>query len=259
MVVNAHKVHFQFILIILFVGSSISALKAQVKVKDSCINAPMLAANFAFQLPGGDLAERFGYNSNIGGDFMYKTRKNWIWGFSAHFIFGNQLRDAGILDSMVTERGGIINRDGHYADVRLYERGFDAYFRFGKLFPVIGPNPNSGIVIIGGLGLLQHKIRIENIGNDSPQLDDEYKKGYDRLSNGLALNEFIGYMNMDNRRLLNFYFGLELVQGFTQNRRSYNYDTRSQDTEQRFDLLTGFRVGFIVPLYPKVPKDFYYY
>jgi hypothetical protein len=43
--------------------------------------------------------------------------------------------------------------------------------------------------------------------------------------------------------------GLELTQAFTQSRRSYNFDTRSTDTESRQDFLTGFKIGWTLPLY----------
>ena len=85
----------------------------------------------------------------------------------------------------------------------------------GYVFPVLSPNPNSGIIVSGGIGILQHKILIDFRDAQIPQLGEEYKKGYDRLSYGLALNQFVGYVFFGNKKLINFYAGVELTQAWT--------------------------------------------
>ena len=110
-----------------------------------------------------------------------------------------------------------------------------------------------------GVGLIQHKIRIEVIGNNIPQLSKEYKKGYDRLSNGLLLTQSVGYLYLSTNRLLNFYIGVECMEGFTQSRRSFDYDLMKQDTKKRLDVLYGGKIAWILPLYKKAPQSFYYY
>ncbi|MCK6649378.1 MAG: hypothetical protein L6Q66_06965, partial [Bacteroidia bacterium] len=99
----------------------------------------------------------------------------------------------------------------------------------------------------------------ETIGNNIPQLDSDYKKGYDRLTNGFLLSQNLGYLYLSNNRIANFYIGFECMQGFTQNRRSYNFDQMKQDTEKRVDILYGGKVSWILPLYKKAPKEFYTY
>ena len=123
----------------------------------------------------------------------------------------------------------------------------------------MGPNKNSGLLLMGGLGFLQHRIRIENLDNRVPNLNDDYVKGYDRLSNGFAAHQFIGYMHLSNSRRLNFYVGFELNQAWTQNRRGYNFDKQQVDKEKRLDLLYGIKVGWILPLYPKGAQKYFYY
>src|SRR5688572_23891874 len=100
-------------------------------------------------------------------------------------------------------------------------------------------------------GFIQHKIRIETIGNAVPELRHDYKKGYDHLTNGWHLSEFIGYTYFSNRQLVNFYGGFELTQGFTANRRDYNFDNLGNSDKNRLDLLYGFKLGWILPLYKK--------
>ena len=232
---------------------------AQVSIKDSTVAVVLVGTSYAFQLPGGNLADRFGYNSNAGMAFFQKTKKNWLWSVNGSFMFGNRLKETGMLDSISTQGGYIIDQNGEFADIRLYERGFTASACLGKLIPAFGPNPNSGIFFLAGAGFMQHKIRIESIGNRTPQLNGDYKKGYDRLTGGFALTQFVGYLFLSNNRLANFYAGFECTEGFTQSQRTYDYDLMKRDNTKRKDLLYGIRIGWILPLYKKAPKQFYYY
>ena len=175
-------------------------------------------------------------------------------------MFGNQVHESGILDSIKTSDGFLIESDGKLVDTHLLERGFSTFLKFGKLFTAWGPNKNSGIVAIAGLGFIEHKIRIELIGGSNkstPQLSDEVKKGYDRLSNGIALSQSLGYIYLSNNRITNFYAGIEIIEGFTKNRRNFDYDLMKKDDRLRTDLLFGIRVGWILPLYKRMPKEFY--
>jgi len=231
---------------------------AQVSIRDSSISFAMIGGTFAYQAPGGDLADRFGNNFNVGGTFQWKTKKNWIFGIDGNFIFSDAVKESNILEKISTSQGLVIGQDGLFADIFLYERGFMFSGKAGKIFPVIGPNPNSGLVATLGVGLLEHKIRIEDKGNKAPQVSDEYKKGYDRLTNGLSLTEFLGYINFGSRRLINFMVGIECTQAFTKNRRNFNFDTMEQDTKSRLDLLFGLRAAWIIPVYKRTPKEYYY-
>ncbi|MBN4061824.1 hypothetical protein JYU20_01330 [Bacteroidales bacterium AH-315-I05] len=235
---------------------------AQVNLKDSTVTVPLLNVSYSYQWPGGDMAKRFLSNSNIGVSLLVKTKKNWIFGVEGNFLWRDTIRGNSILDSIKTqpgESGFVIDQNGEYGDIFLYERGFTVCLKAGKIIPFKKPNPNSGLLLLGGIGLLQHKIRIENKDKNVPQVQGDYAKGYDRLSNGILFTEFIGYQYLSNNRLLNFFFGVELMQAFTKNRRSYNFDTMQKDDTQRTDLLYGIRAGWTIPLYKKIPKEFYYY
>jgi len=231
---------------------------AQARVKDSLLFAPLVGVSYSYQISGGDLKKRFGNNSNVGAMFLVKTRSNWLLGADYSYLFGNKIKESGILDSIKTQSGFIIDANGQYAETRMFERGFSASVKLGKLFPYLGPNKNSGFVGIISFGMLQHKIRIEDIGNRSPQLSKEYRKGYDRLTNGFAISEFVGYLLLSNNRMINVFGGFEFTQAFTQSRRSFNFDTMERDSKQRLDYLSGIRVGIILPLYKRGPMDYYY-
>jgi hypothetical protein len=247
------------ILCVIITGSIGRQVQAQGDVSDTGIVIPMFYATYAFQLPGGDMAERFGYNSNVGGGFKVKTRNNWLMGADFGYIFGNQIKNKSeILSGIATEDGFLIDGGGKLIDVFFYERGFTVSAQFGKIIPVLSPNPNSGITITVGAGLMQHKIKLEDTDNSAPQIKGEYKKGYDKLTNGFSLNEFVGYTYFGNNRLLSFFAGFEFVQGFTQSRRSYDFNLGAPDTQKRIDLQYGIKIGWIVPLYKRKPKGYYF-
>ncbi|MCD4696117.1 MAG: hypothetical protein K8S16_07730 [Bacteroidales bacterium] len=234
---------------------------AQNDINDTSLSIPMFYASYAIQIPGGDMADRYGLNSTIGGGFLWKTTENWIFGADFSYIFGNDIKDSDeLLANLLTENGNIIDMGGSFTDYSLYERGFYISGRFGKLFPVLSPNPNSGIVVMGSAGYLQHKIRIEVLNNSAPQLNGDYKKGYDRLTGGFGISEFIGYMYLGNSRLFNFFGGVEFNQAWTKPLRDVNFDTRLPDEKQnRFDSFIGFRIGWIVPVFQRLPEKHYYY
>lgn len=204
--------------------------------------------NYDFQQPGADMKERFGNNSALGAGLSYKSKSNWMFGFNWSFMFSPNVRENGVLDSLRNNFGYIIAQNGSYASVTLSERGYHFFFTAAKIFPLTRKNLNSGIMISGGMGFMQHKIRIAVPNNNVPQLSKEHRKGYDRLSNGLALNEFIGYYFMDKKRYISFYVGYNLMQGFTQSRRDWNYDTMTRDTQKRNDFLSGIRFGWVFPI-----------
>jgi len=235
-----------------------AASTAQQSLRDSSISIFMICPSFAYQIPGADLAKRYGNNLNIGGSFNYKSKTNWLIGFEGFFIFGDDIRETGIFDSISTNQGYIIGTGGKYADIRTYERGYQFNLKIGKIIPTWGPNENSGILLTGAAGFLQHKIRIENATNDAPQLSGAYLAGYDRRTNGLALTEFAGYQYLSNKNRVNFFAGFEFVQAFTQNRRSYNFDTMMQDNTKRFDTLNGLRVGWVFAIFKRKPRDYYF-
>ena len=234
------------------------AARGQFRVKDTTVAFSAIAVTGAYQTPAGDMGDRFGDNFAVGISFFRKTATNWIWGFEGSYFFGGAVNENTILSDISTREGYVIGADGSYADVFLHERGYCIFAKGGRIFPVIGPNPNSGILATLGAGFMQHKIFIEDKGNTAPQLSDEYRKGYDRLTNGLCLSQFAGYVHFSNSRRLNFYAGIEAMEGFTQNRRTINFDTGLHDDKHRSYILIGIRIGWIIPLYKKMPKEIYY-
>jgi len=244
-----------FTIILVFI--SLLSFSQRKIVKEASI--PMFSFSYAFQIPQRDMAIRFGANSNVGVGYTYKTQKGWLIGLEAEYLFSQNINEDSILDGLRTSNGNILNKYGEYANIIMSERGYYTGIKVGKILPMFQFVPNSGIYLSGSVGFLEHKIRIENQGNITPQVTGDYAKGYDRLTNGLAIKEFVGYMYIGENQYTNFYAGFEFYQSWTQNRRSFNFDTMEQDLSKRNDNFVSFRVGWIIPLYRQIPDEYFTY
>lgn len=211
---------------------------------------------YAHQWPGGDLALRFRDNSNLGLGIWRKGEKQWLLGVEAGFLFGNKVIEPGMLRNLINSAGQVVDQDGIMADVFLLQRGWALFGVAGRLITVIGPNPNSGLVLKVGGGYMRHKVRVQTQKNVVPQLEGEYLEGYDRLTAGPAVLGYAGYQHYGKRRFLNYHIGLEVMAGFTQPLRAFNFDTERYNSGDRFDLLTGIRAGLSLPIYRKPDENF---
>ena len=222
---------------------------------------PSFSVFYAYEISGGDLSSRFGANHKVGGAFSLKFKTNWIISLEGSYMFGQDLKEEAysVLDNLKTDDGQITSKFGTPGSIILSERGINVMLKGGKILPFLQLNKNSGPFIMGGIGFLQHKINIENAGNDTPQISEEYRPGYDHLTYGTAFSESIGYRLYAKNRMTNFYIAFEWTQGLTKNRRAYNYNTMEYDTKLRLDMLYSFKIGFIIPFARRAPKDFYTY
>lgn len=237
-----------------------ASLSAQVNIRDSCIATPLIYATYGYMFPQGDLAQQFGSNSSIGGGFMVKTKNNWLIGAEGNYLFGQSVKNSdSILKGIMTRDGFVIDANGYMADIVYYERGYNFFAKFGKAFSILAPNPNSGFTVMAGVGYIQDKIRIHNIDNTAPQLQGDYNKGYDRLNGGMAVSGSIGYMYLSNSRLLNFSAAFEVMQAWTKPYRDYDFGTGQKDTRSFSSQFYTIRVCWMIPLYKRLPKEFYLY
>jgi len=234
---------------------------AQVSLKDSSIFMPIIYASYGYFIPGGDMADRFNNNSSIAFGVQIKTVSNWTFGLEYNHLWSSSINDGdSILKHVLTSDGQLIDIGGLYAVFDMFGRAFTITGQVGKVIPVFSPNPNSGILLKAGIGYMQHWVRIQVKEQESvPWLDGDYNKGYDRLTSGLVLNQFIGYSYVGSTRVLNFFGGFEFSQGFTQNRRDIDFDTGMKDDKKQIDLLFGFRIGWMIPVYRKTTSGYYFY
>ncbi len=241
---------------LLLLTCSLMGLKAQNTFKRKFEPHQILLFDIVVkqQYHGADMLTRFGKDASLGLDISYKTPSNWVIGIGGHFLFGNTVKEKGILDSLKGPSGEIIDENGQFAVIGLDQRGVYFGAMLSKIIPFKSANKNSGLMLSIGGGFLQHRIRIYST-NTVPQLTEEYKKGYDRLTNGPAAVQYIGYRFLDPKKRLNFSIGFELTEGFTQNRRSFNFDTQIADTKQRLDLLYSLKLALTVPIYLKKASE----
>ena len=234
--------------------------QAQRNMADSIIPSTWLVVQYGGGFTGGDLADRYGYLNHVGIFAGYKTKKNWVFGLDGMFIFSSSNRIPGVLDDLKDSKGNITDQNGDIAIVRTLPRGFYANGVIGKVLPVFSPNPNSGLYVNFGVGYLLHKLRIETQDHVVPLLELDYRKGYDRLTSGINTSQFIGYALMANDSPINFYAGFYAQQGFTYNQRTINFDSPETpvSTDVRLDLQFGFKVGWMIPVYQRQPKEFYF-
>lgn len=221
---------------------------ARKKPRTELRNSVLFGFSYSRQAPVGELSKRFGGNSGLGVTAGYKLGRNFLLQAGVQVIFSGKVRENNVFDSMTGSTGYLIDMNGSYTDVHMYERGYNWHIDFGKIFPINKFEKNSGLLITAGGGFMQHKLKFTYSRTLVPQLDNGYYKGYDRLTNGFMLRGFIGYQRIDPKGMLSFVCGVEILDGFTKNRREFNYDTRVKDDHLRHDMLIGARIGVMIAL-----------
>ena len=250
----------QISLVLFFALGFHSLVNAQMLVSDTVVSTFLFQASYGLQSPGRDLTTNFGINSSLGAVLSYKTSKNWLWNLQGSFIFGDQVKNrTTLLKQVSTASGEIIDGNGTYTSLALFERGTHIQLKAGKIFSFHKPNPNSGIYVTTGLGFLTHRIRIESQFGSAPQIQGDYAKGYDRMRGGFAHSLEAGYFLMSNSRMLNFSLGFEFIQAFTKSMRDYQFDLRGNDPNSYIDHYYGIRINWMIPMYKRAPQKYYYY
>ena len=209
--------------------------------------------------PLGILADRYGTFNRVGLGLDYYPKKgNWVLGLNSHLLFGTNVKED-VLAPLRTAEGFIYGNDKSIAEIRMRSRGWYIGGNIGKAIPLSVKNPRAGLLIRLGAGILQHKVRIQDDPERQvPQLSEERKPGYDRLTNGLGLYQFFGYQQLDLENRINFYFGIEVIEGVTQLRRNFQFDTLEANTSNRLDLLIGIKLGWILPFYLNQADKIFY-
>lgn len=221
---------------------------------------PLLRISYSVQVPmGGDLGDRFGVAHHIGGSFGFKTRSNWLFTLGGFYVFGDDVKGQDkLLDELLTPDNIIIAENGGPALVNIGQAGYSIGLQVGKIIPFLRPNKNSGPLFSIGAAFMEHWVSYGVEGNAIPQLRGDYIKGYDRLTNGIVIDQFIGYHYQGDTRMLNFYAGFEFSQGFMGNRRNYDIPEQRKIDAKLTYFQFGFRVGWMLPFYKRDQNEYYY-
>jgi hypothetical protein len=218
----------------------------------------MLGANGDFDFPAGDMAKRFGISYRLGPTLYYKTRSNWLIGVRGDFILGTKIKVDSLMANIKDDAGTLINQDGQRLGINVWERGYKVGFEVGKIINMSRFSGDNGLMLLTSVGFLEHKITIQDKGESIVSVRGDYRKGYDRLTNGIYAEQYIGYLYLSDNGLINFHVGLDVMWGFTQGRRNYWFDVRQPGTDKRNDILFGVRAGWILPMFKRKSEEFYF-
>lgn len=235
-------------------------LSGQVNVQDSTTQGWLFNIQTAYQWKGGDFSEYLTSNWALGLDLQYKLKSNWIVSVGGRYRFSDNLRNPDdMFDEVLTANGWVLGLNGEYANVTFRERGFDITADVIKVFNRWGHNSNSGPYIRLGAGYSAHWISIRNPEENTPQVQDDYSNGYDRRHQGLLTRQQIGYFYAGSNKKINFTLGFEVMQGFSQNVRGFNYSSREFDSGSKLDLYYGITFSWFLPIYNQNAQKYYYY
>jgi hypothetical protein len=222
----------------------------------------ILSASGDLDLPAADMAKEFGTSYRVGPAVLYKTKSNWVFGVKCDFIEGNVIRQdslmANIVDHYSAHSGNLyefINTAGQRIGIPVYEKGYVIGLQAGKIIKLKPSHPDDGLLLLTSAGFIQHKIDIYDKDKTVSQLQGQYLKGYDRLTNGSFIEQYAGYAYFSKRRLINFTLGLDALFGFTQDRRSYLYDVMRTDNGNKLDILFGIRGGWFIPIFKRKSEE----
>lgn len=213
-------------------------------------------------LPIADLNDRYGTFGTVGAGFGIKTEENRYLGFRLTYLTGAEAQEPDLLSNLLTESGEIVDNEGDVARITVTGRGAILGLQAGIIIPSAIPlkssNLNSGLFLRGGIGSIHHKIGFDFTENSITQLEDPYVSGYDRLTWGGYVSGFIGYWHMDTYRRFNAYGGIFGFTSRTMPLRTANFDTGIPDTEPRFDAGIGIELGWVLHIYKRAPKEYWY-
>tara|TARA_A200000113_G_scaffold191471_1_gene180216 strand:- start:1021 stop:1779 length:759 start_codon:yes stop_codon:yes gene_type:complete len=247
-------------IILIFLVAFTHELSAQNQKSDSAVSRTWIGFEYGANGTHEDLADRYGFLNHVGLMTGFKTKKNYFFGLNSYFLFGNNVKLTGVFDHLTDEYGNITDINGDIAALVVFPRGFSSNLTIGKILPIFNVNNNSGVFIHGGVGFLLHKMKIETNEQVVPQLELDYKKGYDRLTTGINFHQFLGYNFMASTGGYHFYGGFYAQQGLTKNRRDLFYDRPDEEVSKdtRLDIQMGLKLGWVVPIYKRQPKEFYF-
>jgi len=208
-----------------------------------------LGFEYGLYLPQQDLDAYYGRHGGAGGHMQVLTKNNLYYGGQLQFIFGSQV-SVDVSNVWKDPIDNVYGLNYTFADILTKQRGLSGQFYVGKLFPIKSSRARMGIKATIGLGFLQHKLHIqEDPESFMPQLQDDYKALLDHKTNGISIQQFIGFHYLGNDRMANWYVGFDFIEAFTKNRRSFNYNLDIPTDQDRLDIATGFKIGWILPFY----------
>ncbi len=206
----------------------------------------LLRVGGGFYLTGADLAKGFPQFASLPVGLYYKSGSNITVGINHMPFWGNKVKYSNLFGDVLGPSGEILDQNGFPTIIRYYMRGNATTLTAGKLFGGKPGKPGQFEVALGA-GFMQHYVKMQFDAGRTPQLEGQYTKGYDRLTNGLQLVQHFRWHYL-NPETISLFAGLDVAQGFTKNRRSWNFSDYGPDNSLHFDFYTGISAGIIIPL-----------
>jgi hypothetical protein len=150
-----------------------SIAQSDMKTKQGFLFTP----HVAFHVPGNDLKTRFENFSSIGLGADFKFKNNLSLGADYDWFFGNSVKQVGIFSGIDGSSGQIIDKNGDFSAIGLNIKGNYVTCNLGYLINLPSDEPFTGILLMFGAGVMQHKVDIVSSQVTIPQLNDEYEYG----------------------------------------------------------------------------------
>ena len=261
---NTVKKRFILFFLVIFLPNSFVFSQIQMKrsTTDSAGLIAYVSANYSYNfiLKNSDLYKESTNLMGVGANLSLKTKSNWTIETGFNYYFAGKVKGTDSMFAMITNAAGLImDGNGTAANIEVDTRGWSLRLEGGKIFPISKKMQNAGIHAKLGVGVLQRNVFIKNPDNLVACLTEEYKKGYDRLTLGVSLYQYIGYTHLSNIKYSCFYGGIEFYEIFSKRQRDYDFNLMGKDNRKFFDVLIGLKFGWIVPLYKKEYIDTYYF
>lgn len=259
--------HLVFISLLLV---SFTSLLAQTKEEgeeivgqDKPISTPFCSAAIGWTFPDGEMGKIYESFMNLNANFGWKTKKNFVWMLEFGFGFGsdNVKNKEDILSGIMTNDGTefVISKEGSDAGVVAYNRNLSLVGKVGKIIPLSKKRPNSGLMLMAGIGGLQHQIIYQSTLEIAEQLEGDYALLYDRQMRGVMLSGFVGYMHMGKKNFSNFYIGIEFNQAWTKTTRIYQINYNYSYDKIFQDRMWTIKAGWMFPFFGRDADKVYYY
>ena len=124
----------RYLYIIYFLSTlTILSQESQIPINTQTI---FFSINHSYQIPAGNLANRFGHNSDISFTLAYLAKNNILVNLEAGFLFGPTVKEPTLFQLIDGDNGNLISQNGEIPTIRLFERGGHIDLNGGKFSTV---------------------------------------------------------------------------------------------------------------------------
>jgi hypothetical protein len=211
-----------------------------------------LQASYLLEVPGADLAQRYGQNSKFEFKLEYLSTANLAL-YTKGGLRINQNVKEDVLATARTSDGFVIGVNGFYADLFGRQRGYDFGLGVDYLLPIRRQHLRFGFAGV----YTAHWVNIVDDSRSVPTILGDAGQFYDRFASGFGIEENLQYQYNIGANKAALLIGLQFGQAFT---REHRYLLIGNGTpERRIDLFFGLKMTYLLPLFRFDTKETIYY